>query len=107
MLLEVVEAEHLEAYKIALVFNTGDSGTVDLETTVFNDHRAIFEPLKQLSYFKTFTLCWNTICWDNDADFAPEFLRELARCQTQEDEKSPHGVQLVPRGVQVASSDCL
>jgi hypothetical protein len=84
MLLEVVEAEYLGAYKIALVFNTGYSGTVDLEAAIFNDHRAIFKPLRDRSYFKTFTLCWNTICWDNEADFAPEFLLELARRQAQE-----------------------
>jgi hypothetical protein len=83
MLLEVTSAEYLQAYKIALVFNDGYAATVDLEATIFNDHRPIFAPLKQQDYFKTFTICWNTICWDNEADFAPEFLYELARCQEQ------------------------
>ncbi len=83
MLLEVTSAEYLQAHKIALVFNDGYAATVDLKATVFNDHRPIFAPLKQQDYFKTFVIRWNTICWDNEADFAPEFLHELARRQEQ------------------------
>jgi len=81
MLLEVISAEYVQAYQIALVFNTGDTVTVDLEATIFSDPRPIFRPLQQRSYFKTFTVCWNTIGWDNQADFAPEFLYELAKQQ--------------------------
>lgn len=83
MLLEVISAEYLEAYKISCVFNDGYTATVDLEATIFNDHRPIFAPLKHKDYFKTFTIRWNTICWDNEADFAPEFLYELCKQQNQ------------------------
>jgi len=83
MLLEVITAQYVQAYQIALVFNTGDRGIVDLEDVIFHDPRPIFRALRQLNYFKTFTLCRNTICWDNEVDFAPEFLYELANQQTQ------------------------
>lgn len=83
MLLEVISAEYLKEYKLSCVFNDGYTATVDLEAAIFNDHRPIFAPLKQQACFKTFTICWNTICWDNEADFAPEFLYELAEQQRQ------------------------
>ena len=81
MLLEVISAEYLEEYRISCVFNDGYTATVDLGATIFNDHRPIFAPLRQQAYFKSFTIRWNTICWDNEADFAPEFLYDLARQQ--------------------------
>ena len=47
------------------------------------ENRLIFQPLKDVSYFKTFTLRLNTIVWENEADFAPEFLLEIALEQKQ------------------------
>ena len=41
----------------------------------------MFEPLKDVEYFKQFTLdpeC-RTLVWPNDADFAPEFLHDAVR----------------------------
>ena len=55
MLLKVIAAEYQQAYKISLVFNDGYTATVDLEATIFNDHRPIFAPLKQQDYFKAFS----------------------------------------------------
>ena len=36
----------------------------------------VFRPLKDLEYFKRFTIKFNTIEWENGADFAPEYLYE-------------------------------
>lgn len=41
------------------------------------EKRKIFEPLKEINYFKNFELKLNTIVWENEADFAPEFLFTL------------------------------
>jgi hypothetical protein len=41
----------------------------------------IFEPLKDKSYFKSFTIKYNTIEWSNGAYFAAEFLLELVKRQ--------------------------
>ena len=90
MLLEVISAKYLEGYKVSCTFNDGYTATVDLEATIFNDHRSIFAPLKRQDYFKTFTIRWNTICWDNEADFAPEFLYELAKRQNQAEFEEPY-----------------
>ncbi|GAK57749.1 hypothetical protein U27_04716 [Candidatus Vecturithrix granuli] len=78
MLLEVVSANYLGAYKAFLTFNNGYQATVDLHDTVFHDPRIIFRPLRQPEYFKQFTVKLNTMCWENEADFAPEFLYDLA-----------------------------
>lgn len=84
MLVSIIQAKYLTAYKIALQFDNGESGIVDLKQTIFNDHRKIFEPLRELHYFKSFKLDAWTITWSNNADFAPEFLYELAMKQLEE-----------------------
>ena len=81
MILNVTKAEYLENYKIFLSFNNGESLPVDLETVINNDKRKIFFPLRDIEYFKKFKLYLNTIVWENEADFAPEFLLELGRNQ--------------------------
>jgi hypothetical protein len=84
MLLNVVKAEYKKQYQIYLVFNNGESVVVDLKKTVFNDHRKIFEPLRDLKYFRNFKIKFNTIAWENEADFAPEFLLKLGRQQQEQ-----------------------
>ena len=73
--ISVIKAEYRQDFKIFLQFNDGLTGIVDL--THYLDGE-IFEPLKDPIYFKTFSLDSWTIGWDNGADFAPEFLYELA-----------------------------
>ena len=70
----VTEANYIKDYQLELTFNDGASGIVDLE-----DHLngKIFEPLKNIDYFKKFELDSWTLTWPNESDFAPEFLYEL------------------------------
>ena len=81
MILNVKHAEYKAGYKVYLVFNNGESVLTDLEDTLQNDSRKIFNPLRDIKYFKTFKIGLNTITWDNGADFAPEFLLELGKHQ--------------------------
>lgn len=74
MFLEVIHAEYLGDYKITLIFNNGESKTVDLSNQL---NGKIFEPLKDKAYFQLFSIKFNTIEWSNGADFAPEYLYEL------------------------------
>ena len=53
-------------------------GIIDLKETIFNDRRKIFKPLRNIDFFKSFTLDSWTMTWSNEADFSPEFLYELA-----------------------------
>lgn len=77
MILNVTSAEYKDGYKVFLTFNNGESVVTDLEEVIFADPRKIFLPLRNVTYFKSYQLKYNTIVWDNEADFAPEFLLEL------------------------------
>lgn len=81
MILNVKRAEYIADYKILLTFNNGESVLTDLEQTIKSDHRKIFLPLRDIDYFKSFTITLNTITWPNEADFAPEFLLKLGKQQ--------------------------
>ena len=48
-------------YQVFLTFNNGESEVVDLENTIFNDTRKIFQPLRDLDYLKSFKIRFNTI----------------------------------------------
>lgn len=76
MFLEVVKAEYLEDYKVKLHFNNGESRIVDLYSSLVGE---IFAPLKNIDYFKNFSIKFNTIEWENGADFAPEYLYEIGK----------------------------
>lgn len=71
----IVKAEYKSAFKIKLVFNDDTEGVVDLSNSLIGP---IYEPLKDLAYFKKFNLNSWTIAWPNGADFKPEYLYNLA-----------------------------
>ncbi len=72
-MLEVVSAEYVAGYRIRLRFNTGEAGVVDLADSLWGP---MFEPLQDVNAFQRFRVSevLHTLCWENDADFAPEFL---------------------------------
>lgn len=74
MFIEVVKAEHMGDYKIKLWFNNGEKKVVDLCDSL---NGSVFAPLKDVEYFKRFSIKFNTIEWENGADFAPEYLYEI------------------------------
>ena len=73
MFIHVEKAKYLNDYKVWLLFNDGIEGVVDLSSELYGE---IFEPLKDVSVFKSFTLEGYTLSWSNGADFAPEFLHD-------------------------------
>lgn len=73
MFIHVEKAKYINDYKIWLLFNDGAEGEIDLSSEL---HGEIFEPLKDVSFFKSFTLEGHTLSWRNGADFAPEFLHK-------------------------------
>ena len=81
MLLKVREANYISGFQIELTFNDGLKKIIDLKEYMDGP---IYEPLKDSDYFKTFTLNRWTIEWGNGADFAPEFLHEIALEQDKE-----------------------
>jgi hypothetical protein len=74
MFTEVTRAEYVDGFRIKLWFNNNVVKTVDLRSSL---NGLIFEPLKDLEFFKRFSVKYNTIEWENGADFAPEYLFAL------------------------------
>lgn len=74
MFTEVVKAEYAGEYKVKLWFNNNVTKLVDLKSSLKG---SVFEPLKDLEFFKRFSIKFNTIEWENGADFAPEYLLSL------------------------------
>ena len=73
MIPRLVDMKYVSGYKIWISFGDGIEGEIDLENELWGE---VFEPLRKRVHFKAVRLDkeLNTICWENGADFAPEFL---------------------------------
>ena len=69
----IIDAKYVKDFTVWLLFNDGAEGNIDLSSELEGE---IFEPLKDVSYFRKFKIRGHTLSWDNGADFAPEFLWE-------------------------------
>lgn len=75
MFLHVTDARHVRDHRVEVTFNDGTTAQVDLSGSLDGP---IFQPLKDVEYFKSFSIVGHTLAWPNGADFAPEYLRSLA-----------------------------
>lgn len=75
MIPKVKRAKYLNGYKLWIEFGDGKVGEIDLAKELWGP---VFEPLRDLSVFRTFRVHHEleTLSWPNGADFAPEFLYE-------------------------------
>jgi hypothetical protein len=73
--ISIVKAKHIKGFEVELMFDNGVTAVVNLEPYLEGE---VFAPLKDVSYFKSFKLDSWTLNWENGADFAPEFLYDLA-----------------------------
>jgi hypothetical protein len=89
-MLEVTGAAYVDGYRLRVHFSDGSEGFVDLEQALWGP---VFEPLRALEEFKRFRVSeiFHTVCWDNGADFAPEFLRDMV---LQQASRPPDGTTL-------------
>ncbi|HBQ27905.1 hypothetical protein HX99_01090 [Peptococcaceae bacterium SCADC1_2_3] len=69
----VKEVKYISGYKLLLTFEDGVRKLVDMEPHLDGE---IFEPLKDVNYFKAVRVNpdIDTIAWENGADFSPDFL---------------------------------
>ena len=75
---DVTEIEYKEGYIYHIVFDDGSHADVD-----FSDYLGkgpVFEPLRNIEFFKRAKIEGGTICWPNGVDIAPETLYEKVNC---------------------------
>ena len=77
-ILHVTKAKYLQDYQIEMEFSSGDRRIVDLKDHLWGE---IFEPVKDLEFFKQFKLNpdTGTIEWPNESDYAPEFFLTIGK----------------------------
>jgi hypothetical protein len=75
----LVEAMARDGYIVSVRFEDGTTGDVDLAYLL--EYGGVFEPLKDLDYFRQLRADEEagTIVWPNDADIAPETLYAHAK----------------------------
>lgn len=78
--IKIEEAKYLSDFLLELHFTDGVNKVVDLK----NELTGVFEPLQNLNKFKDFKLVKGILCWDDDLDIAPEFLRYVCRDLNQQ-----------------------
>ena len=75
---DVIDIEYEGGFVYRVVFDNGKSGSVDFSE--YLGRRPVFEPLRDISFFKTARIEGGTISWPNGADVAPETLYEKIGC---------------------------
>lgn len=75
-ILTVEKAEYIDEYKIKALFNNGNEKIIDFKDLAYTK-KGILAKLRNLAYFKAFTLDPFTIDWNNEIGFAPEYLYEI------------------------------
>ena len=76
---DLVEARWVEGSTLFIRFDDDTAGHVDLSE--YRGHGVIFEPLRDLGFFKQFSIESGTLAWPNGADIAPERLYEMLNQQ--------------------------
>jgi hypothetical protein len=77
---DICEIEYQSGYCYRIVFDNGVASVVDFSK--YLDSGPVFEPLRNLDYFKQAKIEGGTIAWPNGADIAPETLYE--ECERRE-----------------------
>jgi hypothetical protein len=67
----VISATYVSGYMLRVTFHDRTVKVVDFEPWL---NGPIFEPVRDLAFFKQFMIAGGTVSWPNGADIAPETL---------------------------------
>lgn len=72
--IDIIQLSVIKNYELSLTFEDGKTGRIDIAKYILFE--GVFAPLKDKQYFSQVYVNKNTgtICWNNGADIAPEFL---------------------------------
>jgi len=71
----------LPEWQLAVTFNDGSSGIVDVSALVNGPDAGVFEALRDPAFFATAYLDCGAVTWPNGADLAPDAMhKEIRRC---------------------------
>jgi len=71
----------LPEWQLAVTFNDGSSGIVDVSALVNGPDAGVFEVLRDPAFFATAYLDCGAVTWPNGADLAPDAMhKEIRRC---------------------------
>ena len=75
MIPKIIDAQYEHDFVVHIRFADGTEGDVDLGDELYGE---VFEPLQDVEFFRNLSVHpeFHTLCWNNGADFAPEFLYE-------------------------------
>ena len=76
---DVINIEYMGGLVYRVVFDDGKSG--DIDCSEYIGKGPVFEPLRDMAFFRKATIEGGTIAWPNGADIAPETLYEKIACQ--------------------------
>lgn len=94
----VTHATYMDNFRIRIALSDGTVGIADFRGLLDGP---IFEPLNDPQYLASFELTDHTLQWDNGADFAPEYLRDIIT-QT---ESANHAMQRSGGGDVIGNGD--
>ena len=75
----VKKAKYVEDYKILLTFEDKSKKIVDFRKALNGFNGLVFQPLKDVEYFKKFKVSLDTVTWPNEADVSPDYLYEIGK----------------------------
>lgn len=68
-------------WRLAVTFNDGLTGVVDLADLVNGPDAGVFEALREPAFFSRVFLDCGAVAWPNGADLAPDAMhKEIRRC---------------------------
>ena len=72
----VIRAEYRGGHRIHVTFSDSAEATLDFRQWLDGP---VFEPLKDITYFRRFFVDGGTVAWPNGADIAPETLHDAVQ----------------------------